>query len=506
MLGDRYRLVRRIATGGMGAVYEGVDERLGRRVAVKVLKEEYGDDPRFVERFSREARAAATLSHHNIVQVLDSGHDGEQHFIVMEFVEGRNLDQVLTEGVRLTPQEAVSAAAQLCAALAAAHSAGIIHRDIKPGNVLVQPDGQIKVTDFGIAQIMGQASLTGTGTVLGTAHYLSPEQASGQGATPASDLYAVGVLLYQALTGTVPFAGDSPVAVALSHIRNEVPPVHDLAPDVPAALAAVVARATAKDPRHRYADAAQMQIALDNALAASPSPGTATAPLPTHPAATDRPSGLVGRLAAAPRPWLLAAIVTVLVGAVAAVWVGLSGGPSSPQDDHGPAAGSHPPQTQPSKHRTGPSTPTSSPSRSPQSTVRGPVVPADALGSDVHDVEDRLSALGYHVQKVEIASVASKDTVLATFPSPGHALTPEQTVLLITSQGHPPSETTQYLIPDGIVGSYFRDAEQLLKDQHLDVKKVDVDSARPKDTVVATYPAPGDIAITGTVVLAVSGG
>jgi eukaryotic-like serine/threonine-protein kinase len=205
MFADRYRQVRRIASGGMGTVYEGVDERLGRRVAIKFLKEEYAEDPLFVERFGREARAAASLDHPNIAQVFDTGqHDG-RYFIVMEFLEGEDLGHMLREDCRLPADAAVSVTAQLCSALAAAHTAGIVHRDIKPSNVLVRTDGRVKVTDFGIAQVQGQASLTGAGLVLGTARYLSPEQACGQAVTPASDLYSAGVLLFEMLTGDVPF-------------------------------------------------------------------------------------------------------------------------------------------------------------------------------------------------------------------------------------------------------------------------------------------------------------
>ena len=233
MLADRYRQVRRIASSGMGTVYEGVDERLGRRVAIKLLKEEYAEDPLFVERFGREARAAASLDHPNIAQIFDSGQHGGRHFIVMEFLDGEDLGHMLRQDCRLPADVAVSVTAQVCSALAAAHTAGVVHRDIKPGNVLVRADGRVKVTDFGIAQVQGQASLTGAGLVLGTARYLSPEQACGQAVTPASDLYSAGVLLFQMLTGNVPFTGDSPVAVALSHVREKVPSVHDFAPEVP---------------------------------------------------------------------------------------------------------------------------------------------------------------------------------------------------------------------------------------------------------------------------------
>jgi serine/threonine protein kinase len=237
-------------------------------VAIKLLKEEYAANPLFVERFGREARAAASLDHPNIAQIFDSGQHGGQHFLVMEFLEGKDLGHMLREDGQLPADVAVSVTAQVCSALAAAHTAGIVHREIKPSNVLVRADGRVKVTDFGIAQVQGHASLTGAGLVLGTAPYLSPEQACRQAVTPVSDLYSAGMLLFQMLTGNVPFTADSPVAVALSHVRDEVPSVRDFAPEVPPPPAEVVATATAKDPQSRYADAAQMGAALRKALAA----------------------------------------------------------------------------------------------------------------------------------------------------------------------------------------------------------------------------------------------
>jgi serine/threonine protein kinase len=179
MLAARYRVEQRLAIGGMGAVYVGVDERLGRPVAVKLLKEELAGQPDFVERFRREARAAAGLSHPNVAQVYDYGQDGQQHFIVMELVEGTDLARLLRERGRLWPSEAVRIATQVCLALSAAHAGGIVHRDLKPGNVIICPDGMVKVTDFGIARAAGHSSLTQTGTVMGTAQYLRPEQATG---------------------------------------------------------------------------------------------------------------------------------------------------------------------------------------------------------------------------------------------------------------------------------------------------------------------------------------
>jgi eukaryotic-like serine/threonine-protein kinase len=503
VLGGRYRLVGRIAAGGMGAVHEGVDERLGRRVAVKVLKEEYADDPAFVERFDREARAAAALGHPNIAQVFDSGQDGDRHFIVMELVEGRHLGEVLAEQGRLAPGQAVSVISQVCSALAAAHEAGIVHRDIKPGNVLIRPDGHAKVTDFGIAHRVGQATLTGTGLVVGTAQYLSPEQASGEAVTPASDVYATGVLLFQLLTGSVPFEGDSPIAVALSHLRDEVPPVRDLAPDVSPALAAVVARATAKDPARRYADGRQMEMALREALA-SPTAPTATTALPVaRSAGAGKP---VRRGVARAGPWGLVAAGLLLVGALLAGWMALPDDSSSQAVRPPAATQSGSPSSRPTGNPS--SRPTGSPSPTPASGGRsasGPVVPSRAVGRDVKDLEEFLKERGYDVRKVDVDATAPRETVVGTIPAPGQPLTAGQSVVLVSSKGEV-REPTRFSVPDSLVGSDIRTAEESLKEHGIEVTRADVHADRPKDTVMATYPAPGATADTGVVVLVVSQG
>src|SRR4051812_21455829 len=261
-IAERYSLRERIAVGGMGEVHLATDDRLGRLVAVKVLAAVYADSPDFVERFRREALTAAALSHPNIAQVYDYGVDGPSHFIVMEYAEGQDLANVIRERGRLTPADAVRVAEQVCAALAAAHRAGVVHRDIKPGNVIVRGDGTVKVTDFGIARARGQASLTDTGMVMGTAAYIAPEQARGEATTPSSDLYSVGILLFQMLTGSVPFDGDTPVAIAMRHLDEPVPLPSSRVADLPANLDEVVVRATAKSPADRYADADAMAAAL----------------------------------------------------------------------------------------------------------------------------------------------------------------------------------------------------------------------------------------------------
>lgn len=258
----RYRIESEIATGGMGTVYVAHDERLNRRIALKVLAANLLADPDLVERFRREARAIAALSHPNIANVFDYGEEEGRPIIAMELAPGRDLARVLRATGPLDPDRAASIGAQMCAALAHAHAAGIVHRDVKPANVIVSDEDSVKVTDFGIARATGDEKMTATGSVMGTAHYISPEQAGGGRITASSDVYSAGIVVYEMLTGAVPFTGDSLMAVALRHVNEEVPPPSDSHPGIPEQLDAVVARATAKDPRDRFRDAAEMSRAL----------------------------------------------------------------------------------------------------------------------------------------------------------------------------------------------------------------------------------------------------
>ncbi|HEX9312695.1 MAG TPA: protein kinase, partial [Actinomycetota bacterium] len=230
VLGGRYRLVRRIAAGGMGSVWEAEDTLLHRRVAVKVLSEALAEDGRFVERFRREARATAGLSHPNVAGVFDYVEDGDRPFLVMELIEGETLADRLARQGRLPWREAAAIIEPAAAALEAAHRAGIVHRDVKPGNIMITRTGHVKVMDFGIAAATWAAPLTATGAAMGTATYISPEQASGKGAGPESDVYSLGVVLYEMLTGRPPFTRHTPVAVAMAHVRDVPLPVRQLVP------------------------------------------------------------------------------------------------------------------------------------------------------------------------------------------------------------------------------------------------------------------------------------
>ncbi|MEV5763317.1 protein kinase [Micromonospora sp. NPDC052213] len=254
-LGNRYRLDERIASGGMGDVWRGTDQVLGRTVAVKSLLPALLDDPDFAERFRGEARTMATINHPGVVDVYDFGNDQQIAFLVMEYVEGDALSATLARVGRLTPARTMALVAQAADALHAAHVKGIVHRDVKPGNLLVRPNGTLVLTDFGIARSDLVAQLTAAGSVLGTASYISPEQATGGVATSASDVYALGVVAYQCLAGRRPFEGDNPLEIAMRHVREAPRP---LPADIPPQVRAVVERALAKDPAARWPSAAAL--------------------------------------------------------------------------------------------------------------------------------------------------------------------------------------------------------------------------------------------------------
>jgi eukaryotic-like serine/threonine-protein kinase len=320
-LNGRYRLDARIAAGGMSTVYRAFDETLQRQVAIKLMNREVSSDSDQLERFRREARAVAQLNHPHIVGVIDAGEDEGRPYIVFEYVEGETLKERIRRHGRLAISEAIAYAVEIGRALGAAHARHIVHRDVKPQNVLIDEEGTAKVTDFGIARTLEEEGLTADGPVLGTTDYVAPEQALGQHVSGQSDLYSLGIVLYEMLTGEVPFKGDNQVAVAMKHVREALPDVQTKRPEVSAALAAVVDRATAKRVEDRYADDAELIADLEDVLAietarAGSATGEVTAVLKTLPSKAQRRVPLRVRRPALTAILLIAALA-VLGGAVA---------------------------------------------------------------------------------------------------------------------------------------------------------------------------------------------
>ncbi|HEY8449759.1 MAG TPA: Stk1 family PASTA domain-containing Ser/Thr kinase, partial [Bacillota bacterium] len=335
-LSGRYEIRQLMGEGGMAVVYQAVDTLLDRRVAVKLLRPEFSHDEDFIRRFRREARAAAQLSHPNIVQVYDVGQDNGLDYIVMECVAGRTLEQKIRAEGALPVAEAVDLARQVLEALRHAHEHGVIHRDIKPQNILLTTTGQVKVTDFGIARAVGAATLAKTDTIMGSAHYISPEQARGRHTGVQSDLYSLGVVLFEMLTGTRPFDGETAVTVAVKHLQEEIPSPRALNPEIPPTLECIIFKALSKEVSRRYAcaddflsDLARYRTASPHELIAGQVPVEHTRVLgPVSldedlmgAAAVAGPASVAATTAALPRPgrrwrnWVLAlAVVGVLVG------------------------------------------------------------------------------------------------------------------------------------------------------------------------------------------------
>ena len=265
-INDRYQIIKTLGEGGMANVYLAHDTILDRNVAVKVLRGDLASDEKFVRRFQREALSASSLSHPNIVEMYDVGEDDGQYYIVMEYVDGKTLKQVLKQRGHLSVSEVVDIMLQVTDGMAHAHDAYIIHRDIKPQNIMILPNGMIKITDFGVATALNSTQLTQTNSVMGTVHYLPPEQASGKGSTIRSDIYSMGIMMYELLAGFVPYKGDSAVEIALKHLKEPLPSVRKTYPSIPQSIENVIIKATAKNPKNRYADARAMHEDIKTAL------------------------------------------------------------------------------------------------------------------------------------------------------------------------------------------------------------------------------------------------
>lgn len=419
LLAHRYQLIRRIATGGMGAVWEAEDTVLHRRVAVKMLSDALAAQPRFARRFQREAQAAAGLSHPAVANVYDYGENGGAPFIVMELVDGETLaDRIHREG-RLPPEDAVRISTAVAAALQAAHDAGLVHRDVKPGNIMLTPSGDVRVLDFGIAAAAG-APLTTTGAVMGTATYLSPEQARGEPAGPASDVYSLGVTLYEMLAGRPPFVGEHPVGVAAQHLDQPPPSLADAAPGVPAHIGQAVERALAKRPADRPASAAAFAAMLAGQAPVpplTPSGTAATMVLPAkEPTAVLAAAGVpvagapttVRRAPRTPRRggWavLLVLLALGVIGLVA--WIAVSG--------------------------SGTPTPSPAPSGNPSNVA----VP-NVVGLPTAQAEEAIRAEGLKVGEI-VGHDDEHSVVTRTDPPAGSLLEPGSTVTLFV--GPPPKD------------------------------------------------------------------
>ena len=423
---ERYRLDSRIATGGMGEVWRASDTRLGRTVAVKLLKAEYADDATFRTRFNTEAQHAAALHHPGVAAVYDYGGSDATPYLVMELVDGQPLSALIAPDRPMDPDAVRDLMAQAADAIGAAHAAGIVHRDVKPANLLVTPDRRIKITDFGIARAAEGMALTQTGQVMGTPQYLSPEQAQGGTATPASDVYSLGVVAYECLVGRRPFTGETPVATALAHLREPVP---ELPPEVPSDLAAVVRRAMSKDPADRFPEGSALAAAFRNPATVAMAPAAAApatqvmtgagAPVPPPAAPTPADPQRKRRV-----PWLWILLALVVIAAIVVLFLLTRGdeeptGTSSPNRDRQPSQSASPTEEEssPPPETTAPP-PEETTSQEPETFD---INEDDYLGRDVGEVEAELKSLGLKPRSEEVDNdgTQTEDTVAAVSPTSG---------------------------------------------------------------------------------------
>ena len=470
LVDGRYRILRRIGSGGMADVYCAEDSHLGRQVAIKVLHRRFAQDQEFVERFRREAKSAAGLNHPNVVGVFDRGEHEGTYYIAMEFLTGRTLKDIVTTEAPLSQERVIDIGTQILEAAGFAHRHGVIHRDFKPHNVIVDDLGHAKVTDFGIARA-GASEMTETGSIMGTAQYLSPEQAQGHAVTATSDLYSIGVMLYEMLAGRLPFEGDSAVAVALKHLSEQPPPISQWRPDVHPALEAVVMAALAKDPTQRWQSAEDLAAALEAARAQIESGSNggqdtaAFAPIPMPAddatAATQvagAPEPVLAPVAGPPEerkerrwPWVVIGLLTLaLIGAL--LYVVLSGALATEKKD----------------------------------------VPR-VTGKQLVEARADLERAGFEVQTERVRSAQPFDQVVDQDPNPGEQADEGSTVTLEVSRG--PGDV---LVP-AVAGLRQGQAIKELEDAGL---KVTVDQEFSdkvaKDLAIRTLPREATKVTRGT--------
>jgi serine/threonine protein kinase len=485
LLNNRYRLVELVGSGGMAVVYKGIDTLLHRPVAIKILREAYAGDSTFLARFQQESRSAARLDHPNVVTVYDVGQDGDRHYIVMEYVEGEDLKTRIRRRGRLNVAEAVNIAAQIAAGVGHAHKAGIIHCDVKPQNVLITQEGVAKVTDFGIARALSESGLTDSDVVWGSPLYFSPEQASGERPSPASDVYSIGVLLYEMLAGAPPFQAEKPTALALMHIREEPPPLTTVNPQVPAQMDWIVRKILAKEPSARYRTAGQLATVLNEyqtrgsqatGLFQLPGEiGTAAYPYSAPSASPSAPSQASGP---SWQTWVLGVVAAIAVIGLIPLWssVYLTWTRAS-------------------------ATPVVEPFVTATPTVSMVVVP-DVRGRLWEEARTDLEALGLRFTlEEESGSADPEGTIVRQEPSPGQGIPVGSEVRLYIAG---PPEMVE--VP-GVLDVPVELARTWVEQAGLQVAETVIWSTQPISTVVAQDPERGLQVQAGEVVsLTVSGG
>ena len=500
LIGGRYRIIAPVGEGGMATIWRAVDEQLDREVALKILRPQFGSDPGFAARFKAEARSAAALNHPNIVSVYDYGTEGDTQFIVMQLVDGSDLATRLRDSGPMAPADAARLAAEIASALATAHRRGIVHRDVKPGNILITDAGEVKVADFGIARAMSEASMTVTGTTLGSVHYFSPEQARGDEVTGASDVYSLGIVLYEMLTGRRPFEGDSAAGVALKRLTDDpVPPSAWRA--VPPGLEAIVMRSLQRDPADRYPDATALAEALrawqqdPNALPAAAVATAAAAAMPVGeptmyvpPRVTaDPPPARAAAPRMAPEPryaterrydaepeargtpwwtWLLLVLGVVLLGAMGFLGAQLIG-------SLGPGGSS-----------------------SPSPTTLEQVTIPDWVGDPIVAVREEADRLGIVLdEQTEASSDVDDGDVISTDPASGQTVERGDSVRVVVSSG-----AEQVRVP-GMIGQTRDEARQTLEREGLALGNVSEEpSGATEGTVIRTTPTAGTDVDAGSAV------
>jgi len=395
LYGDRYRLVKRIATGGMGEVWQAQDEVILRQVAIKILKQQYMGDPDFVERFRTEAKHAAMINHDGIANVYDYGEDDGSAYLVMELVPGESLSSILEREKTLPDQQVISIIAQTALALDAAHREGLVHRDIKPGNLLISPEGQVKITDFGIARVANQVSLTQTGQVMGTVQYLAPEQATGKPASASGDIYSLGIVAYEALAGKRPFKGETQMAIAMAQI-NETP--SPLPEHIDAKLAKLVMDCMAKKPDQRPSSALALAARAEALLSTAPGAIPINAVIPPATLEVSDETTVIDTdtkpTAPVPTVWPWLALIIILLSTIAVItWAGLV----APKQTISPS---------PSPSQTASQTSTPTPSKTEDTVV---ILLSDYQELDVSLVVPQLTQLGVLVDPIAGSTVPADD-------------------------------------------------------------------------------------------------